>query len=208
MDKKYSFLEGELVGVLTTEPVNRILDYYSPKGGVNLGNFVEVNLGPRKVLGCIWSTGIGGYDVLKIKKINRVLDITPMRKEMKSFLCRVSDYTLSPLSGMLKLALRGNTLNYKQTNKNIYYLHQNYMSQCIRKTMARSLTIDFLEQNPGKSFSLSELSVLSGASASVIRGLIKNRIIIEESIPVDLSYSKLLIGKAKKKLSKEQLEAA
>ena len=119
MDKKYSFLEGELVGVLTTEPVNRILDYYSPKGGVNLGNFVEVNLGPRKVLGCIWSTGIGGYDVLKIKKINRVLDITPMRKEMKSFLCRVSDYTLSPLSGMLKLALRGNTLNYKQTNKNI-----------------------------------------------------------------------------------------
>ena len=54
MDKKYSFLEGELVGVLTTEPVNRILDYYSPKGGVNLGNFVEVNLGPRKVLGCIW----------------------------------------------------------------------------------------------------------------------------------------------------------
>jgi len=70
MDKKYSFLEGELVGVLTTEPVNRILDYYSPKGGVNLGNFVEVNLGPRKVLGCIWSTGIGGYDVSKIKKIN------------------------------------------------------------------------------------------------------------------------------------------
>ena len=208
MDKKYSFLEGELVGVLTTEPVNRILDYYSPQGGVNLGDFVEVNLGPRKVLGCIWSAGIGGYDISKIKKINRVLDITPMRKEMKSFLCRVSDYTLSPLSGMLKLALRGNTLNYKQTNKNIYYLHQNYMSQGIRKTMARSLTIDFLEQNPNKSFSLSELSALSRASISVIRGLIKNRIIIEESIPVDLSYSKLLIGKAKKNLSKEQLEAA
>ena len=48
--------------------------------------------------------------------------------------------------------------------------------------------------------------MLSGGTTSVIRGLIKNQIIIEELIPVDLSYPKLLLGQVKKKLSEEQLE--
>ena len=47
MEKNIFFIEGELVGVLTTEPINRFLDYYAPIGGVSVGDFVEVNLGPR-----------------------------------------------------------------------------------------------------------------------------------------------------------------
>jgi primosomal protein N' (replication factor Y) len=86
MEKNIFFIEGELVGVLTTEPINRFLDYYAPIGGVSVGDFVEVNLGPRKVIGCVWSKGNGEYDSAKIKQINRVLDITPMKQEMRSFL--------------------------------------------------------------------------------------------------------------------------
>ena len=52
-----TYVDEELVGVLTTEPINRFLDYYAPIGGVSVGDFVEVNLGPRKVIGCVWSKG-------------------------------------------------------------------------------------------------------------------------------------------------------
>ena len=45
---------GELVAVLTTEPLGRVLDYKAPEGGCGDGDFVEVPLGPRKVIGVVW----------------------------------------------------------------------------------------------------------------------------------------------------------
>jgi hypothetical protein len=45
------FDEGALIGVLTAEPLDRMLDYKAPEGGCHLGAFIEVPLGPRKVIG-------------------------------------------------------------------------------------------------------------------------------------------------------------
>jgi len=67
------FDEGALVGVLTTQPIDRVLDYKAPEGGVMLGAFVEVPLGPRKVIGVVWGKGKGDYDYNKIRAIIRVL---------------------------------------------------------------------------------------------------------------------------------------
>jgi primosomal protein N' (replication factor Y) len=36
-----------------------VLDYRAPEGGCWLGAFVEVPLGPRKVLGVVWGDGQG-----------------------------------------------------------------------------------------------------------------------------------------------------
>jgi primosomal protein N' (replication factor Y) len=58
MSRSY-FEEGSLVGVLTPEPLDRVLDYRAPEGGCWLGAFVEVPLGPRKVLGVVWGDGQG-----------------------------------------------------------------------------------------------------------------------------------------------------
>jgi hypothetical protein len=51
------FDEGALIGVLTAEPLDRMLDYKAPEGGCHLGAFVEVPLGPRKVIGVVWGAG-------------------------------------------------------------------------------------------------------------------------------------------------------
>ena len=58
MSRSY-FEEGSLVGVLTPEPIDRVLDYRAPEGGCWLGAFVEVPLGPRRVLGVVWGEGKG-----------------------------------------------------------------------------------------------------------------------------------------------------
>ncbi len=100
------FHEGDLVGVLTAQPLDRILDYKAPEGGCHIGAFVEVPLGPRKVLGVVWGAGQVDYDRSKIRSVMRVLDVAPMRDEMRHFLIRAAEYTLTPLSAMLRLATR------------------------------------------------------------------------------------------------------
>ena len=92
------FEEGSLVGVLTAEPLDRVLDYTAPEGGCWLGAFVQVPLGPRKVLGVVWGPGRGDWDPAKIRQVIKVLDVAPMRAEMRDFLTRAGAYTLTPLS--------------------------------------------------------------------------------------------------------------
>lgn len=100
------FDEGDLVAVLTTQPLDRCLDYRAPAGGCLTGAFVEVPLGPRKVVGVVWGTGEGGYDLNKVRSIIRVLDAVPMREEMREFLMRAGEYTLTSMPAMLRLATR------------------------------------------------------------------------------------------------------
>ena len=93
---------GELVGVLTTEPLGRILDYKAPEGGCGTGDFVEVPLGPRRVIGVVWGNGEGSFDPARIRPVTRVLDAAPMRAELRTFLTRAADYTLTPVAAMLR----------------------------------------------------------------------------------------------------------
>ena len=96
------FHEGELISVLTAQPIDRALDYKAPEGGCMKGAFVEVPLGPRKVLGIVWGKGEGGYDLAKVRSVIRVLDAVPMRDEMRTFLERAGAYTLTPMSAMVR----------------------------------------------------------------------------------------------------------
>ncbi|MGY9049832.1 MAG: primosomal protein N' family DNA-binding protein, partial [Rhodobacterales bacterium] len=94
------FNEGDLIAVMTTQPFASTLDYRAPEGGCLLGAFVEVPLGPRKVLGVVWGVGVGDFDISKIRAVIRVLDAVPMRDELRSFLERAGNYTLTPLPAM------------------------------------------------------------------------------------------------------------
>ncbi|MEP5806842.1 MAG: primosomal protein N', partial [Roseobacter sp.] len=85
----------DLIAVLSTQPLGRALDYRAPEGGCHLGAFVEVPLGPRKVLGVVWGPGKGDYDLSKIRAAYRVLDVAPMREEMRAFLSKAAAYTLT-----------------------------------------------------------------------------------------------------------------
>jgi primosomal protein N' (replication factor Y) (superfamily II helicase) len=91
------FPPGARVAVLTTQPLDRLLDYRAPEGGCATGAFVEVPLGPRRVLGVVWGPGEGDFDAAKLRPVLRVLDVPPMRDELRAFLTRAAAYTLTPL---------------------------------------------------------------------------------------------------------------
>ncbi|MBT6189448.1 MAG: primosomal protein N' [Tateyamaria sp.] len=199
------FDEGALVGVLTTQPLGRALDYKAPEGGCHLGAFVEVPLGPRKVIGVVWGPGQSDYDYAKIRSVIRVLDAAPMRLEMRDFLQKAAAYTLTPMPAMLRLATRAPGLGDPPSMRKVY---RRGARDPDRMTDARRRVLDFLANYGDLSFTLKELSELAGVTPSVIKGLVTHKAIHEEDSPRDLPFAPLDPNLPSKKLTPDQAEAA
>ena len=153
------YAEGDCVGVLTTEPLGRsglgVLDYRAPEGGCGDGDFVEVPLGPRRVLGVVWGPGEGRFDRAKLRPVTRVLDARPMRAELRAFLTRAADYTLTPLPAMLRLATRSPGLMEGAATRRVYRLVGAVPNQL---TDARFRVVEALRSYGGAAVTLAELT--------------------------------------------------
>lgn len=179
---------SELVAVLTTEPLGRFLDYKAPEGGCGDGDFVEVPLGPRRVLGVVWGKGEGTFDPAKIRPIAKVLDVPPMRAEMRSFLVRAAEYTLTPFEAMLRLATRAPGLQDPPSARKVLRLAGPVPNQL---TDARFRVIEALRRFGGAQVTIGELAEEAGCGPSVIKGLVKMGVLAEEEAPRDLPYPKM-----------------
>ena len=199
------FNEGELVGVLTTQPLDRLLDYRAPAGGCQLGAFVEVPLGPRKVVGVVWGAGRGDFDIAKVRSVIRVLDVAPMRDEMRDFLRRVADYTLTSMPAMLRLATRAPGLGDPPSMRKVYRLGS---APPDRMTEPRRKVLKVLRDYGGLAFTLGELAEAAGVSSGVVKGMAKLGALVEEDSPRDTDYPRLDWRMAGKALSDDQAAAA
>ncbi len=195
------FEEGALVAVLTTQPLGRALDYKAPEGGVWEGAFVEVPLGPRKVFGVVWGPGAGDYDYAKIRSVSRVLDAAPMREEMRLFLTRAADYTLTPMPAMLRLGMRAPGLGDPPSMRHVYRLGE---TEPGRMTDARARVLQVLRDYGGLAFTLGELADSAGVTSSVVKGLVKLGSVHEVETPRDLPFAPLDPDLPSKDLSADQ----
>ena len=185
------FPAGARVGVVTTEPVGGfagLLDYRAPEGGCGTGDFVEVPLGPRRVLGVVWGQGEGRFDEARLRPISRVLDAAPMREELRLFLSRAADYTLTPLPQMLRLATRAPGLGEAPATRRIYRLAD---AEPARLTDARLRVIEVLRDFGGAAVTLGELTQAAAVGSGVVKGLVAAGVLIEEDAPRDLPYARL-----------------
>lgn len=203
MDQDF-FNEGELVAVLTTQPLDRTLDYKAPEGGCFVGAFVEVPLGPRKVLGVVWGKGKGDFDLSKIRSVIRVLDVAPMREEMRLFLERAAAYTLTPMPAMLRLATRAPGLGDPLSMRKVYWMGDRDPE---RMTDARKRVLAVLEEFGGLAFTLGELAEMAGTSSSVIKVMVKLGAVAEVETPRDTPFPLLEPDWGGKELTEDQ-EAA
>lgn len=193
------------MAVLTAEPLDRLLDYRAPEGGCMLGAFVQVPLGPRRVLGVVWGPGEGRFDPAKIRAVHKLLDVPPMREELQEFLTRAGEYTLTPLSQMLRLATRAPGLGDPPAMRKIYRLGAQPPA---RLTEARARVLQVLEDYGGLAFTMGELSASAGVTSSVIKGLVAQGALREEDSPRDLPFQRLDPGHGARALTAAQDEAA
>lgn len=182
------FEQAEVVSVLTTEPLGRFLDYRAPEGGCGTGDFVEVPLGPRRVLGVVWGPGEGRFDPARLRSVGKVLDVPPMRAEMRAFLARAAEYTLTPYEAMLRLATRAPGLQDPPGARKVYSLAGPVPNQL---TEARHRVIEALRRFGGAPVTLGELAEEAGCGASVIKGLVKLGVLAETEAPRDLPFPRM-----------------
>jgi primosomal protein N' (replication factor Y) len=186
------FDEGARIGVVTTQPMGGasggLLDYRAPHGGCHAGTFVEVPLGPRRILGVVWGPGESGLPPEKIRPVGRVLDLSPMRDEMRTFLARAADYTLTPLPMMLRLATRAPGLGDAPATRRV--LHAAGAAPD-RLTEARARVLAVLAGFGGAPVTQGELCAAAGVTASVIKGLVTQGVLIEQDAPRDMPYARL-----------------
>ncbi|MFV0408934.1 MAG: primosomal protein N' [Paracoccus sp. (in: a-proteobacteria)] len=196
--------QGQRIGVLTSEPVG-LLDYLAPEGGVRAGQVVICPLGPRRVMGVVWGPGEGSFDLARLRPVVRTLDAAPLSDEMREFLTRAADYTLTPLPLMLRMALRAPDLDKPPAERRII---QRAGPAPSRMTEARAAVMRVIEDHGGASFAPAELAQMAGVGASVVKGLVAVGTLVELSAPKDLPYPRLdpdLPGKA---LAPDQAAAA
>jgi len=199
-----NFTDGELVSVLTTQPIDRLLDYKAPKEGVKLGSFVEVPLGPRKVIGVVWCEGKGDFDKNKIRTISNRLDVPEMQPKMMEFLSRAGQYTLTPMNGMLKLATRAPGLANPPSMKTVYIKGD---AEVDRMTPARERVLNTLRDTTDMQFTAKELTESAKVSISVIKGLVLQGAVLELESPRDLPYAQLDPFSPSQKLTFDQKAA-
>jgi len=204
IDEMTHFAQNQLVSVLTTQPIDRLLDYKAPEGGCFLGAFVEVPLGPRRVIGVVWGAGKGDYDSAKIRAVHRVLDVAPMGAEMREFLIRAGEYTITPMAAMLRLATRAPGLGDPQSMRKVYRMGTGVPD---RETPARKKVVAALSDYGDLAFTLRELAEMAGVSTSVVKGLVAHGVVFEEDSPRDLPYGTLDHTLKGKELSTDQENA-
>ena len=170
-----------------------------------LGAFVQVPLGPRRVVGVVWGPGEGRFDPAKIRAVQKVLDVPPMRDELQEFLTRAGDYTLTPMSQMLRLATRAPGLGDPPSMRKIYRLGAHAPA---RLTEARARVLQVLQDYGGLAFTLGELSASAGVTSSVIKGLVAQGAVREEDSPRDLPFQRLDPDHVAKALTEAQAQAA
>ncbi|NBB98277.1 MAG: primosomal protein N' [Alphaproteobacteria bacterium] len=197
--------EGTPCGVLTAEPLGRVLDYRAPEGGCWLGAFVQVPLGPRRVVGVVWGPAEGRFDRAKLRQIIRVLDAAPMRAELRDFLTRLADYTLTQLPMVLRLATRVPGLADGPVTRKLLFRGAGLPD---RMTDARTRVMAALDEFGGAGLSPGELAQAAGVGTGVVRGLVTAGALHERAAPRDQPFPRLDPARPGPVLSDDQARAA
>jgi len=100
------FVDGSLVEVLTTQPIDRLFTYRAPREGCFKGAIVLVPFGKRIVVGLVCGASTEKIELKKINTIDRVLDFQHLQQEFQDFIWKVEDYTVSPLYSVFRFATR------------------------------------------------------------------------------------------------------
>lgn len=204
--------EGMRVAVLLPVPALGALDYAVPEhleGHIVPGAVVEVPLAGRMAVGVVWDKGASGGKVLpygKLKPVNRVLDLPPIRNDLRTFIDWVSAYTLSAPGPVMRMCLSASAALQPVPVRRHYALNKSAATDGVRMTPAREAVLKVLAD--GTPRVASEVATLAGVSDAVVRAMEKTGLVTVSDISVDLPYPQPDTTLKGPTLSDEQTTAA
>jgi primosomal protein N' (replication factor Y) len=198
--------ERERVSVLLPLPLEEAYDYAVPAGmALRPGDYVQVPLGQRDMVGVVWGPGSGAVADEKLRPVARAFDLPPLPDDHRRFVDWVAGYTLSPAGAVLRMTLSVPAA-LDPPAPSIVYRAAEPVPETVRLTAARRQVLDLLEgglARPG-----AELARVAGVSSGVIRGMADAGLLVAEERAADLRVPLPDAGRAGPTLSPGQAAAA
>jgi primosomal protein N' (replication factor Y) len=152
------------IGVLLPLPLAGAYDYLVPDGTeVAPGDFVEVPLGSRSVLGVVWGAAKDDVARAKLKQIEAKIEIAPLPDISRRFIDWVANYCLSAPGAVLKMAMSVSDAFKPERSIKAYAVGDPASGQM---TASRQRVLDALADVP--SMQPGELARTAGVTPSVL----------------------------------------
>ncbi|MGF7158441.1 primosomal protein N' (replication factor Y) [Rhodoligotrophos appendicifer] len=198
---------GQLrVEVLLPLALSSAYSYLVPSGmELQPGDYVRVPLGPRDMIGVIWSgpalaTNEPGGP--RLRAVRERYDAPPMAEVHRRFVDWVAAYNLVPAGMVLRMCLRSPAA-LGDPRMQTGYRYVGLPPQ--RMTPQRQRVIDVASN--GLLWRSNELAEEAGVTSAVIRGLVASGTLVPEPFPADRDFG-VPQAQAHRGLSKEQAAAA
>lgn len=162
--------DPELVKVLLPLPLGRAYSYGVPAGlGLAPGDFVQVPLGGRNVVGVIWDGDADSVPPEKLKSVIARLDVPPLADVARQFIDWVARYNIASAGSVLKMTMSVPAALEAPKPVTAYALPPNPPDY--KSTKARERVIEVLKDGPPRP--ASELARDAAVGTGVIKGLAK-----------------------------------
>ncbi|MFV0320862.1 MAG: primosomal protein N' [Alphaproteobacteria bacterium] len=184
-------------------PLNRLTYQLKEHQWADIGQIVWVPVGAQRLVGLVIGAGDNEFSGRLRSPTEIIAFLPPMRKEMVDFLRWMSDWTMTPLNKIFKLALSSpDALNPPKEQKQLVYNTQ-FDAKDLRQTNARKHVFDLVQQ--GDSWLPKELAEEAGVSLAVINTLEKTGALIPIAVESELKFN---IASPKSEFQKVHLSAA
>ncbi|MEZ5833324.1 MAG: primosomal protein N', partial [Dongiaceae bacterium] len=152
------------IGVLLPLPLSGAYDYLVPDGmEIATGDFVEVPLGSRSVLGVVWGEAKDDVPRAKLKQIEAKIEIAPLPEISRRFVDWVANYCLSASGAVLKMAMSVSDAFKPERSLKAYAIGDPEAGQM---TASRRRVLDALADMP--SMQPGDLAHRAGVTTSVL----------------------------------------
>jgi primosomal protein N' (replication factor Y) len=190
--------------VLLPLALGQAYSYLLPDGLIlELGDFVEVPLGSRSMLGCVWALGKAAPEGRKLRSLTRKCDAPPLSETHRKFVDWLAAYYLEPPGNVLRMVMRVPAALDDPKSRTAWVLGD---AKPQKLTSQRTRVLDVAAQ--GFAMKTAELAQAAGVGASVIKALGAAGALKEVALPPHRRFAEPELNAGAFALNSDQQTAA
>jgi primosomal protein N' (replication factor Y) (superfamily II helicase) len=196
--------DSAIADVLLPLALPQAYSYKVPEGMVLVaGDYVEVPLGPRAVIGVVWEVRPTVPTNMKMRDVLRRFDFPPMTETHRKFVDWLAAYYLEPAGNVLRMVLRVPSA-LEEAKQNLAYVVGS--EKPAKLTAQRQRVLDVAAQ--GFAMRGPELAGAAGVGVSVVKALAKSGALEAVSLPTHRGFVEPDLNAGGLHLNKDQTTAA
>ncbi len=196
--------DSVIANVLLPLALGKPYSYAIPEGmSLQVGQFVEVPLGPRTHIGVVWELAGRPETNRPLRSVNVGFDNPPLTEMHRKFITWLADYYVEPIGNVLRMVMRVPSV-FGPIRERVAYVVSDRRPE--KLTAQRQRVLDVASE--GFAMMANELAQAAGVGVSVVKALAKVGALTEIAIPVLQGFKPPALTPPFKTLSADQKTGA